>query len=220
MGPTKARTPPPPKRKGSTSPMLTNLLNALSPTKEDKIFTGVLEKRSRDGTWKPKAFYVHGTVLCYYLEGQDGVEDGPHASLNLLSVESVETKVGKDGQKKIKLWVSQSPSRRRRRPVELRAAPKKSFFGPDQPPLEGRETAFRAFVDRARENGLVKRWLAKQNPSRMRRARKSLSGPSSGPPTPRRNGRPSACRRARTSSRSTKHTTPRNSRAATTSSQI
>ena len=39
-------------------------------------------------------------VLCYYLEGQDGVEDGPHASLNLLSVESIETKVGKDGQKK------------------------------------------------------------------------------------------------------------------------
>ena len=113
MGATKARTPPPPKRKGSTSPMLTNLLNALSPTKEDKIFTGVLEKRSRDGTWKPKAFYVHGTVLCYYLEGQDGVEDGPHASLNLLSVESIETKIGKDGQKKIKLWVSQSPSRRR-----------------------------------------------------------------------------------------------------------
>ena len=102
MAPTKARTPPPPKRKGGSSPMLTNLLNALSPTKEDKIFTGVLEKRSRDGTWKPKAFYVHGTVLCYYLEGQDGVEDGPHASLNLLSVESVETKVGKDGQKKNK----------------------------------------------------------------------------------------------------------------------
>ena len=179
MGATKARTPPPPKRKGSTSPMLTNLLNALSPTKEDKIFTGVLEKRSRDGTWKPKAFYVHGTVLCYYLEGQDGVEDGPHASLNLLSVESVETKVGKDGQKKIKLWVSQSPSRRR--PVELRAAPKKSFFGPDQPPLEKWETAFRAFVDRARENGARQRWLAKQNPSRMRRARKSLSRTFFGP---------------------------------------
>ncbi len=179
MAPTKARTPPPPKRKGGSSPMLTNLLNALSPTKEDKIFTGVLEKRSRDGSWKSKAFYVHGTVLCYYLEGQDGVEDGPHASLNLLSVESVETKVGKDGQKKIKLWVSQSPSRRR--PVELRAAPKKSFFGPDQPPLEKWETAFRAFVERAAENGARQRWLAKQNPSRMRRARKSLSRTFFGP---------------------------------------
>merc|ERR1711898_37802 len=61
------------------------------------------------------------------------------------------------------------------------AAPKKSFFGPDQPPLEKWETAFRAFVERAAENGARQRWLAKQNPSRMRRARKSLSRTFFGP---------------------------------------
>ena len=117
MGAPKARTPPPPKRKGGSSPMLTNLLNALSPTKEDKIFTGVLEKRSRDGTWKPKAFYVHGTVLCYYLEDQDDkIETGPHASLNLLSVERVDAKT-KDDKKVVRLWIDE------KKKVELRQAP-------------------------------------------------------------------------------------------------
>ena len=97
-------------------------------------------------------------------------------------------------KKKIKLWVSQSPSRRR--PVELRAAPKKSFFGPDQPPLEKWETAFRAFVERAAENGARQRWLAKQNPSRMRRARKSLSRTFFGPSDAARK-REAECSRAR-----------------------
>jgi hypothetical protein len=163
------------------SPLISTMLGALSPTKEEKAFTGVLEKRSSDGSWKAKAFYVHGTVLCYYLEGQDGVEDGPHASLNLLSVESVETKVGKDGQKKLILWVSRSA--RRKRKVELRAAPKRSFFGPEEPAIEKWETAFRAFVDRAMDNGARTRWLAKRHPTTIMKARRSLSrtffGPSS-----------------------------------------
>ena len=65
-------------------------------------------------------------------------------------LKEVDAKEPKDGSGKVvRLWLS----RTRNKKVELRAAQKTSFFGPDQPPIDKWEGAFEAFVDTARKNG-------------------------------------------------------------------
>ena len=54
--------------------MLTNLLNALSPDEEDKIFTGVLEKRSRTGHGNRRRSTSTGRS-CATTWRADGVEE-------------------------------------------------------------------------------------------------------------------------------------------------
>ena len=50
-------------------------------------------------------------------QDQDGDEDAPHASMNLLNVEKVDTKM-KDGRKVVRLWIDE------KKKVERRQAPK------------------------------------------------------------------------------------------------
>lgn len=127
------------------------------------VMRGRLEKRSSDGSWKAHNFYVHGTILCYYLEDQDGVEDAPHASMNLLSVESVDTKV-KDDVKLVQLWIDRDAKKK----IQLRAAPKRSA---GDPPIEKWEQGFAAFIEQARKNGMRAKYLDDRKPkSRARRA--------------------------------------------------
>ena len=126
------------------------------------IMNGRLEKRSGDGSWKAHGFYVHSTVLCYYLEDQDDkIENGPHASLNLLSVERVDAKT-KDDKKVVRLWIDE------KKKVELRQAP--VVDGKDEASIDKWEAAFMAFVEQARTNGARRKYLDSLKPkSRVRR---------------------------------------------------
>ena len=130
------------------------------------IMNGRLEKRSGDGSWKAHGFYVHSTILCYYLEDQDGVEDAPHASMNLLSVEKVDTKM-KDGRKVVRLWIDE------KKKVELRQAPKDG--DKDDASIDKWEQAFTAFVEQAKTNGARQKYIDDHKPkSRMRRMSESV----------------------------------------------
>lgn len=142
------------------------------------IMHGRLEKRAGDGSWKAHNFYVHDTVLCYYLEAEDGVEDAPHASLNLLSVECVDSKMSKDAPsvKIVQLWIDKDKKKK----VQLRAA---STNSGEEPSIDKWENGFMAFVDQAKANGARQKYLDKHKPkSRARRVSDALVEALHGPP--------------------------------------